>query len=96
MLQEEPSLHASSLVLNYPDKSDQKKQFIHIKPSAKHPLLLTHFPPWDDGCHQLLDSDFFVGKLQEKVPLSYTINGTSFTYIAFLLTAVNALSYKHE
>ena len=37
---------------------------------------------------------FFVGKLQEKVPLSYTFNGTSFMYLAFLLTAVNALSFN--
>ena len=37
---------------------------------------------------------FFVGKLQEKVPLSYTFNGTSFMYLAFFLTAVNALSFN--
>ena len=39
---------------------------------------------------------FFFVKLQEKVPLSYTFNGTCFTYFASLLTAVNALSFKYE
>ena len=37
---------------------------------------------------------FFVGILQEKVPLSYTFNGTSFMHLAFFLTAVNALSFN--
>ena len=42
MLQEEPSLHASSLVLNYPNKSDQKKAiYSHKAISLTSPTAYT-------------------------------------------------------